>query len=57
MVFGITVLLNACNGGKSDADGHKDIEGRADPANTGGKLGGSQSHEERIQKDSASIIY
>ena len=33
--------LAACNGGKADRDGNKSIEGAADPANTGGKLGGS----------------
>jgi hypothetical protein len=50
LVFAITLLvLNSCNGGKSDTDGHKDIEGKADPANTGGKLGGSQSEDERMR--------
>lgn len=41
--------FTSCDGGKADTDGHKDIEGNADPANTGGKLGGSQSEAERAK--------
>jgi hypothetical protein len=47
LMFFVTVGLTSCDGGKSDTDGNKDIEGNADPANTGGKLGGSQSEVER----------
>jgi hypothetical protein len=41
--------LTSCDHGKSDTDGIKDIEGKADPANTGGTLGGSQSEAERAK--------
>ncbi|MCE3278468.1 MAG: hypothetical protein K0S44_659 [Bacteroidetes bacterium] len=41
--------LTSCDTGKSDTDGNKDIEGKADPANTGGALGGSQSEAERAK--------
>jgi hypothetical protein len=33
--------LTACSGGNAGKDGNRSIEGSADPANTGGKLGGS----------------
>lgn len=49
LLFVVIVGATSCDGGKADSDGHKDIEGNADPANTGGKLGGSQSHAERAK--------
>jgi hypothetical protein len=42
--------LSSCgNGGNADYDGNKSIEGHADPANTGGKLGGSQDPSDRMK--------
>jgi hypothetical protein len=47
-------IIAACeNTGKGEFDGHKSIEGKSDPANTGGKLGGSQAETDRMNdKDS-----
>lgn len=57
LAAGIMVYFTiACNNpGKEDRDGHKDLEGAADPANMGGKLGGSQSLLDR-QKDSTNLF-
>ncbi|HEX8516497.1 MAG TPA: hypothetical protein VF868_09885 [Bacteroidia bacterium] len=41
------IFASCGNGGNADSDGHKSIEGHADPANTGGTIGGSNSHAER----------
>jgi hypothetical protein len=49
----ITLFLSACTNDydkvHEETDGKKSLEGDADPANTGGKLGGSQSPAERIK--------
>jgi hypothetical protein len=49
--------LSACDGGgEADFDGFKSLEGRADPANTGGKWGGSQAPVKRLKlKDSTRV--
>lgn len=53
--FTICLFFSCDNPGKEDHDGHKDLEGAADPANMGGKLGGSQSPLDR-QKDSTKLF-
>ncbi|MCW3104792.1 MAG: hypothetical protein JWO09_3232 [Bacteroidetes bacterium] len=51
----IALSFAACKGGNADKDGNKSIEGSADPANTGGKLGGSdQTAPSSAQPDSTS---
>jgi hypothetical protein len=39
--------ISSCTGNEEN-DGNKSLEGEADPANTGGKLGGSQDPADRI---------
>jgi hypothetical protein len=42
----VLLSFNACQGGKSDKDGNKSIEGHSDPANTGGKLSGDNGYDQ-----------
>jgi hypothetical protein len=51
------ISFTACQPGKADKDGHEDLEGPADPDNTGGKLGGSTAHRDSKEvADTAKVL-
>jgi hypothetical protein len=50
--FFILLFISSCESGKADKDGNKSLEGPADPANRGGKLGGPQTTPQPLRSDS-----
>jgi len=52
LLSGLLITSFAACTGKADSDGHRDLEGSADPSNDGGKLGGSDAADSlRIYND------